>query len=96
MLANASSKFPRDNQKVLFIFLESGIGKQMISGTKFLNGLKGPCATLVLCERTVLSEHANKPYMNCKQHENIEKAMAANYYASSVQRDLEDHLFISG
>ena len=39
---------------------------------------KGLCATLVLCERAVLSERANKPYVNCKQHENIGKAMATN------------------
>ena len=37
---------------------------------------------LVLCGRAVLSECVNKPYMNCKQHENIEKAMAAIYYGS--------------
>ena len=58
--------------------------------------LKGPCAMLVLRGRALLSECANKPYMKWKQHENIGKAMAANYYGSSVQRDLEDHLFISG
>ena len=39
---------------------------------------KGPCATLVLCGRAVLSERVNKPYMNCKQHEGIGKAMATN------------------
>ena len=50
----------------------------------------------MLCERAVLSERVNKPYMNCKQHENIGKAMAANYYGSPVQLDLEDHLFIIG
>ena len=58
--------------------------------------LKGPCATLVLCGRAVLTERANKPYMNCKQHENTGKVVAANYYGSPVQRDLEDDLFISG
>ena len=51
---------------------------------------------LVLCRRAVLSERVNKLYMNCKQQENIGKAMAANYYGYSIQRDLEDHLFISG
>ena len=34
---------------------------------------KGPCATLVLRGRAVFSERVNKPYMNCKQHENIKK-----------------------
>ena len=58
--------------------------------------LKGPCATLMLCRRAVLSEGVNKPYMSCKQHENIGKAMIANYFVSSVRRDLEDNLFISG
>ena len=58
--------------------------------------IKGPCATFVLCGRAVLSECVNKPYMNCKYNESIEKAMAANCYESPVQRDLEDHLFISG
>ena len=57
--------------------------------------IKGPCATLVLCGRAVLSGLVNKPYMNCKQHENIGTAMAANYYGCPVQRDLEDPLFIS-
>ena len=56
---------------------------------------KGPCGTLVLCGRAVLSKRVNKPYMNCKQHENIGKAMAANYYGSSIQRDLEGHFFSS-
>ena len=37
---------------------------------------------LVLCGRAVLSAHVNKPYMNYKQYENIEKTMAANYYGS--------------
>ena len=58
--------------------------------------LKGHCATLVLCGWAVLYERANKLYMNCKQHKSIGKAMAANYYASPVQRDLENNLFISG
>ena len=49
---------------------------------------------LALCWRAVISERVNKPYVNCKQHENIEKAMTANHYGSPVQRDLEDHLFI--
>ena len=58
--------------------------------------VKGPCATLVLCGRVVLSERVNKPYMDCKQLENIEKVIVANYHGSRVQRDLEDHLFIAG
>ena len=58
--------------------------------------IKGPCATLEPCVRAVLSERVNKPYMNCKQHEKIGKAMAANHYGSPVQQDLEDHLYISG
>ena len=50
--------------------------------------IKGPCATLVLCGRAVLSGLVNKPYMNCKQHENFGKALAANCYGSpGVQRD---------
>ena len=53
--------------------------------TKYLSiTAKGPCATLMVCRRAVLSERANKPYMDCKQHENIGKAMAANDYVSSV------------
>ena len=51
---------------------------------------------LVLCGRAVLPERVNKPYMICKQHQNIGKMMAAYYYGCPVQRDLEDHLFISG
>ena len=51
---------------------------------------------LELCGSAVLSERLNKTNMNCKHHENIENAMAANYYGYLVQRDLEDHLFISG
>ena len=50
-----------------------------------LINLKGPCATLVLCGRSVLSEHVQKQYMNCKQDENIWKAVEANYYGSPVQ-----------
>ena len=50
--------------------------------------LYGPCAALVLCGRAVLSVRVNKPYMNCRQHENIGKAMAVNYYGSPVHRDL--------
>ena len=65
-------------------------------GLYFQNLFKGPYATLVLCGRAVFSERVNKPYMNCKQHENIGEATAANYYGPPVQRDLEDHLLISG
>ena len=59
-----------------------------VSKYVYLQPLKGPCATLILCGRAVLSERVNKPYMNCKQHEHIGKAMAANNYGSPVQRDL--------
>ena len=52
---------------------------------KNLHEIKGPCAALVLCGRAVLYEHVNKPYMNCKQRENILKIMAANYYEFPVQ-----------
>ena len=49
---------------------------------QFAMKVKGLCSTLVLCERAVRSECVNKPYMNCKQHINVGKAMAANYYGS--------------
>ena len=69
---------------------------QRIKPLATASSIKGPYAKLVICERAVPSERVNKPYMNCKQHENIWRAMAANYYRSPVQRDLEDQLFISG
>ena len=47
--------------------------------------IKGSCATLVLWGRAVLSDLVNNPYMNCKHHENLGKAMAANSYGSPVQ-----------
>ena len=50
--------------------------------------IKGPCATLVLCGLAMLSERVKKPCMNCKQHENIGKAMVTNNYGFLVQRDL--------
>ena len=65
-------------------------------GKSLFETVKGTCVTLVICGRAVISARVNKPYMNCKQHENIGKAMAANYYGFPVQLDLEDHLFISG
>ena len=61
---------------------------QFIWNGLFQRSIKGPCATLVVCGRAVLSERASKPYMNCKQQENIRKAIASNYYGSPVPRDL--------
>ena len=55
--------------------------------------LKGLCNVSVLWA-CCASGRVNK--INCKQHENIGKATAANYCDSSVQLDLEDHLFILG